>query len=64
MLQQITEQRTALLAAGAACACMVELRAQQWNLAEKLVHVLQPIEEATREASGEFFCCCVQVSCS
>ena len=54
MLQRLIEQRTALLAAGAACACMIELRAQQWNLAEKLVHVLQPFEEATREASGEY----------
>ena len=54
MLQRLIEQRTALLASGAACACMIELRAQQWNLAEKLVHLLQPIEEATREVSGDY----------
>ncbi len=54
MLQRLIEQRTALLAAGAECACTVELRAQQWNLAEKLVRLLQPFEEATREASGEY----------
>ena len=50
MLQRLIEQTTALLASGAACACMIELRTQQWNLAEKLVH-LQPFEEATREVS-------------
>ena len=54
MLQQLIEQSTALLASGAACACMIELRVQQWNLAEKLVHVLQPFEEATHEAHGEY----------
>ena len=54
MLQRLIEQRTALLASGAECACMIELRAQQWNLAEKLVHLLQPFEEATREVSGDY----------
>lgn len=28
--------------------------AQQWNLTEKLVHLLQPLEEATREAIGDY----------
>ena len=53
MLQRLIEQRTALLASSAASACMIELRARQWNLAEKLVHLLQPFEEATREVSGD-----------
>ena len=54
MLQRLTEQRTALLAAGPQCACTVELHAQQWTLAEKLVRTLLPFEEATREASGDY----------
>ena len=54
MLSQLTEQRTAILAAGAECACTVELCAQQWSLAEKVVHLLQPFEEATREVSGDY----------
>ena len=54
MLSQLLEQRTAILAAGAECACTVELRAQQWSLAEKVVRLLQPFEEATREVSGEY----------
>lgn len=52
MLQQLIEQRTALLTAGAEHGCVIELHAQQWNLAGKLVHLLQIFEEATCEASG------------
>ena len=48
MLQRLIEQTTALLASGAACASMIELRTQQWNL-------LQPFEEATREVSDHSF---------
>ena len=51
---RLVEQRTAILAAGAECACTVELRAQQWSLAEKVVRLLQPFEEATREVSGDY----------
>ena len=54
MLQQLIEQRTAILAAGAQCAYTIELRAQQWTLAEKLVRILLPFEEVTREASGDY----------
>ena len=56
MLSRLTEQRTAILAAGAECACTVELHehAQQWSLAEKVVRLLQLIEEATREVSGDY----------
>ena len=54
MLLRLIEQKTALLAAGAESACSHELRAEQWNLADKVVHLLQPFEEATREASGDY----------
>ena len=54
MLLRLIEQKTALLAAGAESACSHELRVEQWNLADKLVHLLQPFEEATREASGDY----------
>ena len=54
ILQWPIEQRTALLASGAVCACLIELRAQQWNLSEKLVHLFQPFEEATCEVSGDY----------
>ena len=45
MLQRLIEQRTALLAAGAQCACTIEFRAQQWTLAEKLVRILLPLRK-------------------
>ena len=45
-------KKTAILAAGAECS--IEFRAEQWNLANKVVHLLQPFEEATREASGDY----------
>lgn len=48
MLQRIIEQKTALLTSGA------ELHTQQYNLADQLVTLLQPFEEATCEVSGEY----------
>ena len=54
MLQRLIEQKTAILAAGAESGCSIEFRAEQWNLANKVVHLLQPFEEATREASGDY----------
>lgn len=36
---------------GPECECVI---AQQWNLTEKQIHLLQPLAEATREASGDY----------
>ena len=54
MLLRLIEQKTALLAAGAESAYSHELRTEQWNLADKVDHLLQPFEESTREASGDY----------
>lgn len=54
MLQRLVEQKVAILAAGGAESnCNYELRAEQWSLAEKVVHLLKPFEEATMELSRE-----------
>ena len=53
MLERLIEQRTALLAAGAESNCSFELRSEQWNLADKVVRLLKPFEEATMEVSKD-----------
>uniref|UniRef100_A0A1X7UDS4 Uncharacterized protein n=1 Tax=Amphimedon queenslandica TaxID=400682 RepID=A0A1X7UDS4_AMPQE len=50
----VNEQKAAPLAAGAESAFSHELRAEQSNLADKVVHLLKPFEETTREASGDY----------
>ena len=51
MLSWIVNQKQALLAVSAEISLPYELTTTQWKLAETVVHVLQPFEEATKEIS-------------
>ena len=53
MLERLIEQRQALSVTNAELNLKTELTHAQWTLAEKVVNVLGPIEEATRECSKE-----------
>ena len=53
MLERLTEQRQAICAAEVECKINSELNNQQWQLAEKVVKVLKPFEEATVAVSSE-----------
>ena len=51
MLGRLLEQKQAILAVGAEITLPVELSSLQWQLMAKVVHVLKPFEEATKEVS-------------
>ena len=51
MLCWLLEQKQAILAVGAEITLPVELSSLQWQLMAKVVHVLKPFEEATKEVS-------------
>jgi len=55
MLECLTEQRQAICAAEVKCRIVSELSNQQWQLAEKVVNVLKPLnfEEATEAVYKE-----------
>ena len=50
MLSWISEQNQALLAVSTDVSLPCELTTCQWQVIEKVLHVLQPFEEATKEA--------------
>ena len=51
MLHWLIEQKQAILAVGAEINLPVELSSSQWQLMTKVLRVLKPFEEATKEAS-------------
>ena len=51
MLERLIEQRRAISVTNAELNIKTELTQNQWTLAEKIVGVLAPIEEVTRECS-------------
>ena len=53
MLERLIEQRQAICAAEIECKFNTELSSQSWQLAEKIVKVLKPFEEATVAVSSE-----------
>ena len=53
MLERLIEQRQAICAAEVECRIVSELNNQQWQLAEKVVKVLKPFEEATEAVSSK-----------
>ena len=53
MLDRLIEQRQAICAAEIECKINTELSSQSWQLAEKVVKVLKPFEEATTAVSAE-----------
>ena len=53
MLERLIEQRQAICAAEIECKINTELNSQSWQLAEKVVKVLKPFEEATIVVSSE-----------
>ena len=55
MLERLIEQRQAICAAEIECKFNTELTSQSWQLAEKIVKVLKPFEEATVAVSSEGF---------
>jgi hypothetical protein len=62
MLQRLLEQKRAITVTSTECVpAPVELRAQQWTLAEKVVKLLVVFEEATREASGDYASCAIVI---
>jgi len=58
----LIEQRQAICAAEVECRIVSELNNQQWQLAEKVVNVLKPFEEAI-EAVSSILCCTHNSSC-
>lgn len=59
MLSWIAEQKQGLLAVSADISLPLELTTAQWQLTEKVLHVLKPFEEATKETS--YLTCSVSV---
>ena len=53
MLEHLIEQRQAVCATEIECKVNSELTNHQWQLAEKVVKVLKPFEEATVAVSSE-----------
>ena len=52
MLKRLVEQRKAISAANAEAGASFDLSAAQWKLAEKVIKLLQPFEEATEDISS------------
>jgi len=55
MLKRLVEQRKAVRAANAEANESFDLTPFQWNLAEKVIKLLQSFEEATEDISNETF---------
>ena len=53
MLKRLVEQRKAVSAANAEADASFDLTAAQWKLAEKVIKLLQPFEEATEDISSD-----------
>ena len=53
MLKRLVEQRKAISAANAEANSPFDLTPTQWKLAEKVIKILQPFEEATEDLSSE-----------
>jgi len=53
MLKRLVEQRKAVSAANAEADASFDLTAAQWKLAEKVIKLLQPFEEATQDISSD-----------
>jgi len=53
MLKRLVEQRKAISAANAEANQSFDLTPSQWNLAEKVINLLQPFEEATEDISSD-----------
>ena len=53
MLKRLVEQRKAISAAKAKADASFDLTTAQWKLAEKVIKLLQPFEEATEDISSD-----------
>lgn len=53
MLKRLVEQQKAISAANAEANASFDLTPVQWNIAEKVIKLLQPFEEATKDISSE-----------
>ena len=53
MLKRLVEQRKAISAASAEADASFDLTTVQWKLAEKVIKLLQPFEEATEDISSD-----------
>ena len=53
MLKRLVEQQKAISAANAEADASFDLTTVQWKLAEKVIKLLQPFEEATEDISSD-----------